>query len=56
MEDDNEELFWDTSDLINDYLSENHQTVVINFAYLINYDSFLTLMEKNGYVLKEKNL
>lgn len=32
-EDDNEELFWDTSDLINDYLSENHQTVVINFAY-----------------------
>ncbi len=29
---------------------------VINFAYLINYDSFLTLMEKNGYVLKEKNL
>ena len=29
---------------------------VINFAYLINYDSFLNLMEKSGYVLKEKNL
>jgi len=29
---------------------------VINFAYLINYDSFLEFMKKNGYVLEEKNL
>jgi len=48
------------------YSSENHSKdivlkqinlhPIINFAYLINYDSFLTFMEKSGYILKEKNL
>jgi len=27
----------------------------INFAYLLNYDSFLSFMKKNKYVLEEKN-
>jgi len=28
----------------------------INFAYLLNYESFLTFMKNNGYTLQEKNL